>query len=447
MQERIREASTVVLHREGRVFLVERSPTQRWFPSVWAFPGGTVDPADREGTGEAAFRVAALRELHEETGLRVADAARLQPAGRLLTPPFGPVRFDTCFFALALRDGEEPKAVVGELVGGRWWDPAEAVAAYERGALPLAPPTLALLRRVARDGVGAFAAMALEDGTPHHRRFRIEVHPGVYTLPLRTRTLPPATTTNVAVYGGDRVLVVDPGPSDPEQLGHLYVLLDALHAEGKRIAWVALTHHHPDHVGGVVEVAERYHAEIAAHAETVKRLPIKVDRALADGDAFDLGTHAPSGKAWRVEALHTPGHAPGHVAFVDRRWDHVVAGDLVSGVSTILVDPHEGDMTQYFASLERLIALDPAGVLPAHGPPQVGKRVLVETLAHRRMREAKVVEALGKGLASLEAMLPFVYADADPAVWPLAEKNLASHLAKLEREKRARRDGDAWRSA
>lgn len=437
-RERIVAAATVVLHRDGKVFLVERPLTTRFFPGVWAFPGGKIDAAD--GAGEEGFRRGALRELEEETRLVVAPE-RLVAAGRLLTPPFGPVRFDTCFFHVALRSDEEPEVVAGEHLRGAWRAPADAVRDFERGLLPLAPPTIALLRIVAEHGVeeGARRIVA-EDGKPHHVRFRIEPHPGVYTLPLATRTLPPATTTNAVVYAGARVLVLDPGPSESSELDHLVFLLRALEREGKTVARVALTHHHGDHVGGARRLADAFGCEVAAHAETAKRLPFKVDVLLDDGAAFDLGTHSASGKPWRVEAVHTPGHAPGHLAFVDRRWNHVAAGDLVSGVSTILVDPDEGDMGQYYASLERLIALRPAGVLPAHGPPMQGEGLLVGTLAHRRDREGKVRDALANGIGDVDAMLPRVYADTDPALWPLARRNLLAHLVKLEREGIVRRD-------
>lgn len=442
--ERIVRAATVVLHRDGQVFLVERPMTTRFFPGVWAFPGGKVDAAD--GEGDDAFVRGALRELQEETGL-VLDASRLVPAGRLLTPPFGPVRFDTCFFHAALGADERPVVVPGEHLRGEWRAPVDAVRDFERGERPLAPPTIALLRILAEHGMeeGARRVVA-ENGKAHHHRFRIEPHPGVYVLPLATRTLPPATTTNAVVYDGERVMVVDPGPADPAELDHLVFLLRSLEREGKRVARVALTHHHGDHVGGARRLADTFGCEVAAHAETAKRVGFAVDVRLDDGASFDLGVHAPSGKPWRVDALHTPGHAPGHLAFADRRWGHVAAGDLVSGVSTILVDPDEGDMGAYYASLERLIALAPPGVVPAHGPPMQGAGLLVGTLAHRKDREAKVKEALAKGVTDVDAMLPFVYGDTDPALWPLARRNLLAHLVLLEEERKARgRPGDRGR--
>src|SRR5437870_5327180 len=140
--ERIRPSATVILYRRApalEVYLVERSRKTRFFPGYHAFPGGVVDPED--GEGPDARPRAAVRELAEETGVKL-DAAALVPAGRLLTPPFGPTRYDTSFFVAELPSGAAPQVDGQELVSGRWWRAAEALAAFEQEALPIPPPTL-----------------------------------------------------------------------------------------------------------------------------------------------------------------------------------------------------------------------------------------------------------------------------------------------------------------
>jgi glyoxylase-like metal-dependent hydrolase (beta-lactamase superfamily II) len=122
----------------------------------------------------------------------------------------------------------------------------------------------------------------------------------------------------------------------------------------------------------------------------------------------------------------------------------VIAGDMVAGVGTILIDPSEGDMAEYLASLEALLALAPARLLPAHGPvitDAPGK--LREYLAHRRMREARIADALAAaGRATPRALVAVAYADTPPPLWGLAERSLLAHLEKLERDGCARRDDD-----
>ena len=443
--ERIRPSATVILWRRApalEIYLVERSMATRFFPGYHAFPGGVLDPSD--GTGADASRAAAVRELEEETGVTITQA-KLEPAGRLLTPPFGPTRYDTSFYVCELPLGQEPHVDGKELVSGRWWTPAAAIAAWEREALPIPPPTLAYLRllRELDDPHAVAAAARATDGRPHHERFRIEIHPGVYVLPLRAPTLPPATTQNCYLVDSDPILVIDPGSPHAEEHVALFHTLDAMLKRDPREILVLLTHHHGDHIGAVQAVQDRYGVRVMASPETRAALPEHfVDGVVAEGHVFDVGKWQE--KPWRVEVLHTPGHTPGHLAFRDMRWGAIFAGDLVSGVSTILVDPHEGDMADYLRALERCSALEPRLVLPGHGPAQP-RDAFAATLAHRRMREGRVLMALTHDPATLEELLPKVYADVPEAAWPLAIGNLESHLRHLSHEGKAVHDKRGWR--
>jgi ribonuclease/clavin/mitogillin len=255
---------------------------------------------------------------------------------------------------------------------------------------------------------------------------------GIRVLALRTPTLPPAAHTNVYLVGPERgpVAVVDPGSPYPDQ----QAILDAV-LERARIELVLLTHHHGDHAGGASALAARWGVPVAAHAATARRLEgrVAVTRMIEDGEVV----HG-------ARAIATPGHAEGHLCFAVG--EAVIAGDMVAGLGTILIDPSEGDMALYLASLERLLAEPPGALLPAHGPmiPD-GPAKLREYLAHRRMREDRVVAALASGASfTLDALVPVVYADTPHALWPLAERSLRAHLAKLVAEGRARQVHDGW---
>lgn len=135
-----------------------------------------------------------------------------------------------------------------------------------------------------------------------------------------------------------------------------------------------------------------------------------------------------------VRALHTPGHAPGHLCFLEGRLGSLLAGDMISTLSTIVIDPPEGDMDAYLASLERLTALEPKMLFAGHGPPileAVAK--LRELIDHRLWREEKVVAAWRSGLRDAQAMLPEVYDDAPRQAWPLAQRQIEAHLTRLRR--------------
>lgn len=444
-EEKIRASATVILWRKAptlEVFLVERSLKTRFFPGYHAFPGGVLDPGD--GEGPDARRVAAIREVEEETGIKLEKNALL-PAGRLVTPPFGPVRYDTSFFFAELGIDATPQVDGKELVSGRWWRPEEALFAFEQKATPIPPPTLAYLRLMRVHGDAATVAQLARDtdGRPHHERFRIEIHPGVYVLPLRAPTLAPATTQNCYLLDCDPIIVIDPGSPHSEEHVALFHTLDTmLTEEPDREILVLLTHHHDDHIAAVDAVQRRYGVRVLASAATRDALgPHIVDGIVAEGHVFDVGEWA--GKPWKVEVMHTPGHTPGHLAFRDARFGAVFAGDLVSGVSTILIDPAEGSMSDYLRSLERCSALEPKLVLPGHGPA-LPRDAFAETLAHRRMRETRILQSLRPEPRSVKELVPEVYSDAPPDVWPLAELNLLSHLLCLEEQGTAHRVDDRW---
>ncbi len=251
-------------------------------------------------------------------------------------------------------------------------------------------------------------------------------------LPLRTPTLPPATATNTWLVWGEQVAVVEPATPHEEERRRLIEALERLRAEGRTAAAILLTHHHADHVGFARELSDRLGVPIAAHPRTAERLTFDVDRYLDDGDTVDLGAGTV------LEAVWTPGHAPGHLVFVDRARGVAYAGDLVAGEGTILIDPDDGgDMAAYLASLARVRALGLGRLVPAHGPVQDDPSSLLDHyVRHRLMREQKVLDALGTATRSLDAILPEVYDDVPRPLHPLARRSLRAHVDKLVAEGR-----------
>jgi glyoxylase-like metal-dependent hydrolase (beta-lactamase superfamily II) len=151
---------------------------------------------------------------------------------------------------------------------------------------------------------------------------------------------------------------------------------------------------------------------------------------------------------WRI--LHTPGHAAGHLCLIDERSSAGIVGDMVSTVSTIIIDPPEGDMGEYLAQLERLRALPLGSLYPAHGPAVAhGVTKVEEYLAHRAWREAKVLEALRSFTLPAEVgeLVKLAYDDVAAFVWPIAERNTVAILAKLVREGRALRTEHGYHAA
>lgn len=254
--------------------------------------------------------------------------------------------------------------------------------------------------------------------------------PGIQVVPLLTPTLPPATHTNCVVIGTDQVVIIDPAsPYEEEQAR----LLTHLKSRGAEVLAIWLTHHHADHTGGVQALRTALDVPVLAHPATAERIQadISVDDALFDGDRTTLGE-------LEIEALHTPGHARGHLAFREVTSRTLVAGDLVAGQGTIIIDPPEGDMSDYLATLGRLVQENVGAIIPAHGPLiDDGETKLLNYIGHREVRERQIAEALQKK-ANKQArpldLVPEIYPEVPPVFHPLAARQVLAHLLKLEQE-------------
>ena len=209
------------------------------------------------------------------------------------------------------------------------------------------------------------------------------------------------------------------------------------------------THHHPDHVGGIAALCEALDLTVRGHQLTLERLPAgcRLGAPIGDGDRIALGRSPDGNPGWELQAIHTPGHDRGHLCFRESRYGAALVGDMLSTISTIIVDPPEGHLATYLASLERLAAAPMTTLYPAHGPAmRDGQRLIKQYLRHRRQREAKLVETLQQGPGTVEDLLPKVYWDADPKLYRFAARSLLAGLEQLAEEGRAEASGGRWRA-
>ncbi|MGE5176115.1 MAG: MBL fold metallo-hydrolase [Hyphomicrobiales bacterium] len=477
-------ASIILIRRDGglRLLWVRRSEANPFLGGFHSFPGGRHAREDGSlGDDESANLLAmarcAARETFEETGLLVGftgttppletqrrvradvldgkaafwpiaegewglrfDASAYAPCGRWITPHFSKARFNTNFFFVDTARPEEPDVWPGELESGGWIDPREAMRLWDEDRIVLAMPTLHTIRVLAAGGHGLPARLhEIPEANGVPSRY-VEVRPAITMLPLRSETIPPASHTNAVVVGDGDVVIVDPGSAEAEELDALDRVVHGALGPGGRVLAILLTHQHGDHVAGVATVRTRYAAPVWAHAGVADRVPI--DRALADGDVIELPGRHPR----RLRVMSAPGHARAHLVYYEETSRTILAGDVVSGLGTVVIAPPDGDMAAYLDTLERLRGLDAQGIIPGHGAPHRGaERMLVALIEHRRMREGRVLQALAAGPMAFEALREEVYADtpgADPA---LAGKTLDAHLVKLEAEGRVARNGETIR--
>jgi len=245
--------------------------------------------------------------------------------------------------------------------------------------------------------------------------------------------------TNTYVVGtGERRFLIDTGQGQP---GYVPLLEQALAREcgGAQIGEIAITHVHPDHLGGARSVLEHF------GARTVHKLPWpgKDERFGIELQPLAAGDRLRAEGA-TLRAIHCPGHAQDHLCFYLEEERALFTGDVVLGAGTTVIPLDGGDMRLYMQSLEQILELDLARIYPGHGPCIEDPHTRVKAyLAHRRQREAQIVDALGRGLHSVEGIVESLYADTPRALHAAAGQSVLSHLLKLEHEARARRSVEA----
>lgn len=233
-------------------------------------------------------------------------------------------------------------------------------------------------------------------------------------------TLEGTNTWIVGAPGSEATVVVDPGPAVES---HLAAIENRTGEQGRRIAAIVLTHGHPDHAEGAVELSRR-----------------------ADCEVFTVG-HVINVGGIELEVVDTPGHSSDSVSLLVAQSRALITGDTILGRGTAVIAYPDGDLGEYLESLRRLRALAERMrlevLLPGHGPPLTRPVAAIDGyLRHRAERLEQVRKAVNE-LGSVpwpdrEArarlatdVVELVYSDVPRVLWPAAGASVRAQLAYL----------------
>lgn len=230
--------------------------------------------------------------------------------------------------------------------------------------------------------------------------------------------------------------LIDAGTGDPR---HIESVAEALRSVP--LAQVLVTHGHSDHASGAPAIAQRMTAARFLKApwpERDARWPVPWE-PIEDGDVIDAGDTS-------LTVVHTPGHAPDHVCFWHEATRIMFCGDLAIKGSTVYIPAaHYGDLAAYIASIERVIALEPVRLFPAHGTVINDPVTLLRRyLTHRREREEQILDLVRRGVVTSDAIAAVLYRGLGEALMSRAREMVGAHLIKLERDGKVSRRDDAW---
>jgi len=247
--------------------------------------------------------------------------------------------------------------------------------------------------------------------------------------------------TGVYIVGHGEVAVIDPGPPID---AHLEALKRALASE--RVTHVFTTHTHMDHsplahplaqwagckVYGIPDPSGS-HAQVSLEEDGEEGF--KPDVLVKDGDVF-------TGPGWTLEAITTPGHMSNHVCYALREENALFSGDHIMGWSTTVISPPDGNMGDYYRSLDKVKARGFATLWPTHGPPVRDANAFIDAyVAHRRAREEAIVARLKAGDTKIFDMVKVIYKNVDARLHPAAARSVLAHMIHLVEAGRVTADG------
>ena len=441
--EKLKESVSAVFTYENQVFGIKRPAHLPVFPGYFATPGGKVDAVDFEGEDLPDFFSATrpelmralIREVKEELGvdlIKLYEQDKLNFVsfyGEAITPIFNPYRFRNTYIRIDVKEKIEFILDKNEVDFGEWGSPADFIAKFDRALLLAVPPAIRILKQL--ELANSFKG-PIDFSSPQD--FEIEV-PEIESLkgvkqflPL-SHTFPPANRTNSFLIGDldSRKLLIDPSPKPSEWEKYLNTI------NKYEIDAIFITHHHPDHYELADELARFKKLPMLMSNITYQRILKKKSLDFFYGISIEFmkeGDVVTKSLGEEVVVYEVPGHDDGQLALAPRNLNWFLVGDLIQTIGTVVIGDDEGNMSDYFKTLNRVIDLNPKYLIPSHGIIIGGTHKLKQTLMHRQMREDEILSLINRH-KNFHQIIDTIYHGLDQKLIPYAEKTIKAHIDKL----------------
>lgn len=239
--------------------------------------------------------------------------------------------------------------------------------------------------------------------------------------------------TGTYIVGQGNVAIVDPGPNDIEHIG---AVMGALH--GEKVTHILVTHTHLDHSPGCRLLKQYIDAPTYGYGphgagqilsnEAVEEGADKEfipDFEVRHGDVMH-------GDDWSIECVHTPGHTSNHICYQLRERRILFCGDHIMAWATTIISPPDGNLSDYFASLDLLLQRDDEMYLPCHGPCIDDPKPFVKSyIQHREQRIDQVLDCLKEDVVWISDMVRVIYTALPDTMHPAAARSVLSTLIYL----------------
>jgi ribonuclease/clavin/mitogillin len=437
----MRESVSAVFTTSDEVYFIKRQNYLAVFPGYHATPGGKVDSTDKADSLTHSLWPkhinpqilhALVREVKEELNydlhgaIERGEIASIHDIGVAITPEFNPYRFKNYYFKIKLKTKKIFAFDSAEVEYAEWSTPQALLDRYHKGEILAVPPAITLLKKFVEDHTFDTPIIMTLPHDPETEVPMIESISGVRQFLPLSNTFPPANRTNSFIIGdvGSTKYLIDPSPANETELKKFLKSVDKVGFDR-----ILITHHHPDHYEFSRDIALKYNVPMEMSEYTFKRIGAEYFKGITVNFRKE-GEVLTQSLGHDVLIYEVPGHDEGQLALAPKTLSWFLAGDLIQTIGTVVIGDEEGDMKKYFATLKRIIKMNPKCIIPSHGIIVGGVNKLIETLEHRQKREDQIKGLMQEGKNNDE-ILDVVYLGLKPELRPYALKTILAHQKKI----------------